>query len=429
MDDIPLYFLFGLLGVLIVLSGLLSGSETALMSLNRYRLRHRVKQGHLPSKMAEDLLARPDRLISLILLFNNIVQAMIPMGLLVVGQRLTGDPELAILIATIGSALMIFLFSESIPKTLGALHPEGIGLPAAAIYWPLLRVIWPLIAVVNLVGNTLLRLFGVTSEQVAKHSLSTEELRSVVAEAGAMIPQRHQKMLLSLLDLEKASVEDIMVPRNEIIGVDLTDPPDKVKKQLVSSNHTRLPLYNGSVDDVRGIIHLRNVLTVLVTEPFEPQNLLKLAREPYFIPAGTPLNQQLLNFQNQKRRIAFVVDEYGDIQGLVTLADILEEVVGEFTSDPSMRVRNVQMDPDGSYLVNGAITIRTLNRTLGWKLPTAGPRTINGLVLEQLEDIPKAGKKIVVRDYQIEIADTHANAVKTARIRPPVAVQPTEAAA
>ncbi|MBI3171186.1 MAG: DUF21 domain-containing protein, partial [Hydrocarboniphaga effusa] len=242
MDEIPLIYLFGLVGALIVFSGFFSGSETALMSLNRYRLRHRVKQGHLPSKMAEDLLARPDRLISLILLFNNIVQAMIPMALLVIGQRITGDPELGILIATIGSALMIFIFSESIPKTLGALHPEGVGLPAAAIYWPLLRVIWPLIAVVNLIGNTLLRLFGVTPEQAAKHSLSTEELRSVVAEAGALIPRRHKKMLLSLLDLEKSTVEDIMVPRNEIIGVDLTDPPDKVKKQLVSSNHTRLPL-------------------------------------------------------------------------------------------------------------------------------------------------------------------------------------------
>ena len=429
MDEIPLSYLFGLVGALIVLSGFFSGSETALMTLNRYRLRHRVKQGHLPSKMAEDLLARPDRLISLILLFNNIVQAMIPMALLVIGQRLTGDPELAILIATIGSALMIFVFSESMPKTLGALHPEGIGLPAAAIYWPLLRVIWPLITVVNLFGNTLLRLFGVTPEQAAKHSLSTEELRSVVAEAGALIPQRHQKMLLSLLDLEKATVEDIMVPRNEIIGVDLTDPPAKIREQLIASQHTRLPLYQGSIDELRGIIHLRSALKWISTVEEDAQALLTLAREPYFIPEGTPLNHQLLNFQNQKRRIGFVVDEYGDIQGLVTLADILEEVVGEFTSDPAMRARNISMDADGSYLVNGALTIRTLNRTLGWKLPTTGARTVNGLILEQLEEIPKAGKKIVVKDYQIEITDTNANAVKSARIRPPSPQKPAAEAA
>lgn len=429
MDEIPLSWLFGLVGVLIVMSGFFSGSETGLMTLNRYKLRHRARQGHIPSKMAQDLLSRPDRLISLILLFNNIVQAMIPMAILLIAQRVTGDDELAILIATVGSALLVFIFSESMPKTLGALHPEGIGLPAAAVYWPLLRVIWPLIAFINLIGNTLLRLFGVTPEQAAQHSLSTEELRMVVAEAGAMIPQRHQRMLLSLLDLEKSTVEDIMVPRNEIVGIDLTSSPDKVKQQLVNSKHTRLPLYNDSIDEVKGIIHLRNAILGIVTEPFDPQTLLKLARDPYFIPEGTPLNQQLLNFQNHKRRIAFVVDEYGDIQGLVTLQDILEEVVGEFTSDPAMRTRNVTMDPDGTYLVNGAITIRTLNRNLGWKLPTAGPRTLNGLVLEQLEDIPKPGKKITVKDYEIEITDAQANAVKTARIRPPAVIKPSAEAA
>ncbi|MCI0750029.1 MAG: HlyC/CorC family transporter [Nevskiales bacterium] len=425
MDEIPLVLLFGLLGLLIVLSGFFSGSEIALMTLNRYRLRHRAKQGHLPSKMAQDLLERPDRLIGLILLFNNIVQALIPVALLIVAQRLTGDVELSVLIATAGSALMIFIFSESMPKTLGALHPEGLGLTASTVYWPLMRVLWPVVALVNLVGNTLLRLFGVSHEQATQHSLSTEELRSVVAEAGALIPERHQKMLLSLLDLEKATVEDIMVPRNEIVGIDLTDPPTKIREQLVASLHTRLPLYQGSIDEMRGIIHLRNALKWVSVSAEDAQALLKLAREPYFIPEGTPLNQQLLNFQNQKRRIGFVVDEYGDIQGLVTLADILEEVVGEFTSDPAMRAKSLSMEADGSYLVSGTMTIRTLNRTLGWRLPTAGPRTINGLVLEQLEDMPKAGRKITVRGYQIEITDTHANAVKTARIHPPTEPEAT----
>ena len=220
-----------------------------------------------------------------------------------------------------------------------------------------------------------------------------------------------------------------MVPRNEIVGVDLTDPPDRIKAQLIGSQHTRLPLYNGSIDDLRGIIHLRNAQKIIATDPFDVQELLHGSREPYVIPAGTPLNQQLLNFQNQKRRIGFVVDEYGDIQGLVTLADILEEVVGEFTSDPASRVKNVSMEADGSYVVNGGVTIRTLNRTLGWKLPTAGPRTINGLVLEQLEDIPKPGKQVRVRDYLIEITETQANAVRTARIRPPTATRPADVAA
>ncbi len=427
MDEFTLYLLLGVLVVLLLLSAFFAGSETALMALNRYRLRHMAKTGHRGARFTEKLLKRPDRLIGMILLGNIAVHSASAAIVTYITLRLYGEAWIAA--ATGILTVFILVFGEIAPKTLSALYPERVAIPSSFIYMPLQWLVFPVVYVVNLLSNGLLRMFGVSPEQAAQHSLSSEELRTVVAEAGALIPRRHQKMLLSLLDLEKASVEDIMVPRNEIIGVDLTDPPDKVKKQLVSSNHTRLPLYNGSIDDVRGIIHLRNVMTVLVTEPFETQNLLKLAREPYFIPEGTPLNQQLLNFQNQKRRIAFVVDEYGDIQGLVTLADILEEVVGEFTTDPAMLVKNVVMDPDGSYLVHGAITIRTLNRTLGWKLPTAGPRTINGLVLEQLEDIPKAGKKIVVRDYQIEIADTQANAVKTARIRPPVAAKPSEAVA
>jgi len=213
-----------------------------------------------------------------------------------------------------------------------------------------------------------------------------------------------------------------------VVGIDLTDPPDRIRAQLIGSQHTRLPLYNGSIDELKGIIHLRNAQRVIAAEPLDVPELVRSSREPYFIPAGTPLNQQLLNFQNQKRRIGFVVDEYGDIQGLVTLADILEEVVGEFTSDPAARAKNVTMEADGSYVVAGGVTIRMLNRTLGWKLPTAGPRTINGLVLEQLEDIPKPGKQVRVRDYLIEITETQANVVRTARIRPP-ATKPAEVAA
>ncbi|MGQ0587390.1 MAG: HlyC/CorC family transporter [Gammaproteobacteria bacterium] len=423
MDDISLPMLFALLGLLLTLSAFFSGSETGLMTLNRYRLRHMAKAGHRGARLAERLLARPDRLIGTILVGNNIVNAMAVMVATVISLRVYEEfgvsEELALSAGTTAITLLILVFGEVTPKTLAAIHPDRVGLPAGFVYWVIRWPLLPLVLLVNLFSNGLLRLFGVSPEEAAQHSLSTEELRSVVAEAGAMIPQRHQRMLLSLLDLEKATVEDIMVPRNEIVGVDLTDPPDRIKAQLVGSQHTRLPLYNGSIDDVRGIIHLRNALKSLSADVFDPQDLLANAREPYYIPEGTPLNQQLLNFQNQKRRIGFVVDEYGDIQGLVTLADILEEVVGEFTSDPAARAKNVSMEADGSYLVNGSITIRTLNRTLGWKLPTAGPRTVNGLVLEQLEDIPKPGKQVRVRDYVIEITETQANVVRTARIRPP----------
>jgi Mg2+/Co2+ transporter CorB len=433
LDDIPLSALCTLLGVLLLLSAFFSGSETGLMTLNRYRLRHMAKAGNRGARLAEILLARPDRLIGTILVGNNIVNSAAVVTATVIAQRSYDtfgiSEEFAVSVGGILVTLLILIFGEVTPKTLAAIHPERVGLPAAYVYWILRWVLYPFVLLINFFSNGLLKLMGVSPEDAAQHSLSTEELRSVVAEAGAMIPQRHQKMLLSLLDLEKATVEDIMVPRNEIVGIDITDPGDRIKAQLVNSQHTRLPLYSGSIDDLRGIIHLRNALKLVQDDPFDAQGLLRNAREPYFIPEGTPLNQQLLNFQNQKRRIGFVVDEYGDIQGLVTLADILEEVVGEFTSDPASRVKNVSMESDGSYLVNGGITIRALNRNLGWKLPTAGPRTVNGLVLEQLEDIPKPGKQVTVRDYLIEITETQANAVRTARIRPPAARKETAEAA
>ncbi len=431
MNEIPLPTLFALLGLLLLLSAFFSGSETGLMTLNRYRLSHRAKKGHRPSRLAQKLLERPDRLIGMILVGNNIINALAVTLMSVIALRIHSQfglsEELGLFLGSAAITLLLLIFGEVTPKTLSAIHPERLALPASYVYTALQWPFYPFVVLINLFSNGILRLAGVTPEQAAQHNLSTEELRSVVAEAGAMIPQRHQRMLLSLLDLEKATVEDIMVPRNEIVGVDLTDPPDKMRAQLITSQHTRLPLFNGSIDDMRGIIHLRNAIKVVGAEPFDPAHMLRLAREPYFIPEGTPLNQQLLNFQNQKRRIGFVVDEYGDIQGLVTLTDILEEVVGEFTSDPAQRIKNVEVEADGSYLVNGGVTIRTLNRTLGWKLPSTGPRTINGLVLEHLEDIPKPGKLLQLRDYQLEITETQGNAVKTARIRPPQEAKPEAA--
>jgi Mg2+/Co2+ transporter CorB len=340
----------------LLLSGFFSGSETGLMTLNRYRLRHRAQLGERGAKMAQDLLRRPDRLIGLILLLNNIAQALIPMLLVAIALRLTGDPETAVVIATAGTALLIFIFSESMPKTLGAIHPERIALPAAYVYWPLLRAMGWLVDLVNIIGNRILRLFGVSPEDAAQHSLSAEELRTVVAEAGAMIPQRHQKMLLSILDLEHSTVEDIMVPRNEIVGVDVSEPWDEVRHQIIESQHTRLPVYRGSIDQLLGVVHLRRLMRLAAENRMELDTLMEYVREPYFIPEGTPLNQQLLNFQNQRRRMGFVVDEYGDIRGLVTLDDILEEVVGEFTTDPSLRVKSFFPEADGSYRVSGSVT-------------------------------------------------------------------------
>ncbi len=418
MNDLPLAALIAALLACIITSGFFSGSETGLMTLNRYRLRHRAQQGERGARMAQDLLRRPDRLIGLILLLNNVAQALIPMLLMAIALRMTGDAETAVLIATVATALLIFVFSESMPKTLGALNPERIAIPAAFLYWPLLRVLGWFVDIVNIVGNRFLRLFGVSPEDAAQHSLSVEELRTVVSEAGAMIPQRHQKMLLSILDLEHSTVEDIMVPRSEIDGIDLSEPWERVRQQIVESAHTRLPVYHGSIDDLQGVVHLRRLMRLAVDNRLDLESMQGYVREPYYIPQGTPLNQQLLNFQNQRRRLGFVVNEYGDIQGLVTLDDILEEVVGEFSGDPALRMKNVRSEADGSYRVSGSVTLRSLNRSLGWKLPLDGPRTVNGLVMERLEQIPQPGRQLEIDGYLFEITETRANVVKDARITP-----------
>lgn len=423
MNDIPLPALFALLFLLLCLSAFFSGSETGLMTINRYRLKTRARAGHRGSQLAQSLLERPDRLIGVILLGNNFVNSLAAATATIIALRLfPGDTGIAI--ATGSLTLLLLIFGEVTPKTLAALHPERIGIPAAFVLWPLLRLMFPIVWVVNLLSNGLLRMLGVSAEEAAQHSLSSEELRTVVAEAGAMIPQRHQKMLLSILDLEKGTVEDIMVPRNEIVGIDVSQTWEQIRDQITSTQHTRLPLFSGSIDELVGVIHVRRILPMLSSGDLHTRTLIEAAKEPYFIPEGTPLNQQLLNFQNQKRRIGFVVDEYGDIQGLVTLEDILEEVVGEFTSDPATRIKNVYADPDGSYRMSGSVTLRSLNRSLGWKLPTNGPKTVNGLLLEKLENIPQPGRQVEIGGYLFEITETRSNAVRATRVRPPAKAVP-----
>lgn len=419
MDEFPIGLLLGLLALLIAMSAFFSGSETALMALNRYRLQHLASTGDKSAQRVAALLKRQDRLIGIILLGNNFVNILASAIATVIGLRMFGEPGIAI--ATGLLTLVILLFAEVTPKTLAALHPEKLAYPAAWVYVPLLKVLYPLVWLISTIAGFLLRLLGVDPEDVAEHSLSTEELRTVVAETGAMIPRRHQHMLLSILDLEKATVEDIMVPRNEIVGVDISRDWQEVLDQIQNSHHTRLPLYDGSIDDIKGIIHLRRILGLLASQTLNAESLMQQAREPYFIPEGTPLNQQLLNFQNQRRRIGFVVDEYGDIQGLVTLEDILEEIVGEFTTDPATRARHATANGDGSYSVNAMTNVRSLNRAMGWSLPSTSARTLNGLILEQLEDIPEPGTHLQLNKYQVEIISTKANVIQQVKMTPPKA--------
>lgn len=416
MDDIPIGLLFAALVVLLLLSAFFSGSETALMALNRYRLRHLADQGHSGARRAQMLLERPDRLIGLILLGNNLVNILITQLATFLGYRLYGDAGIAI--ATGVLTLVILIFAEVAPKTLGALHSEQVAYPAAYVYRPLLSLLYPLVWFVNLLANSVLRMLGVSKRGGATHALSREELKTVLTEAGGLIPRKHQKMLLSILDLENTTVEDIMVPRNEIVGIDLEDDWDEIVDQLRNSAYTRMPVYRGGIDNVVGFLHMRKVLPLLLEEEFDRNDLEATLREPYFIPESTSLNRQLLNFQREKRRIGLVVDEYGDIQGLVTLEDLLEEIVGEFTTDPAALARDIHPQEDGTYLVDGSVHVRELNRALGWDLHTDGPRTINGLVLEHMEFIPEPGTSMLIDGYPIEIVQSKSNAVKTVRIGP-----------
>ncbi|MGD8709434.1 MAG: HlyC/CorC family transporter [Ectothiorhodospiraceae bacterium] len=416
MNEIPLSVLFLALGVLIVLSGCFSGSETGLMTLNRYKLRHLARSGHRGARMADRLLQRPDRLIGIILLGNNFVNILASSLATIIALRLGGENAIAVAAGLL--TLVILIFSEVAPKTLAALYPERVAFPASFFLAPLLRVLYPLVWAVNGIANGLLRLVGVRFDEAEGSSLSREELRTVVNEAGAMIPRRHQKMLVNILDLEKATVDDIMIPRNEIVGIDLDQDWNDAVEQIASTQYTRMPVFRGSVDEVEGILHVRQVIPGLMRRELTRENVLAHMQEPYFVPEGTPLHVQLLNFQARRRRIGLVVDEYGDIRGLVTLEDILEEIVGEFTTDPAEAIQDVHPQEDGSFLVEGGASVRELNRLLNWNMPTTGPKTLNGLILEHLETIPESGTSLLLNDYPVTIVKTQGNRVTMARIQP-----------
>ena len=417
MDNISTEILFATLGILIICSAYFSGSETGIMSLNRYRLRHLEKQNHRGAKRVSKLLARPDRLIGLILIGNNLVNIAASAIATVIGIRLFGD--MGILIATITLTLIILIFAEVTPKTLAALYPEKIAFPSSIILSLLLKLLFQFVVAVNWITNGLLMLIGISPEQRQEHSLSSEELRTVVNESGAMLAKRDQNMLVGILDLDKVTVEDIMIPRNELVGIDINDDWKKIQKQLAQSNHTRVLLYRDNMDDVVGYIHLRDALKLLFKNQFTKTTLIRAVKELYFIPEGTTLNVQLLKFQHAKERLGLVVDEYGDIQGLVTLEDILEEVVGDFTTTMERTTsEEVHVQPDGSYLVDGSATIRDINKEMTWAFPTDGPKTLNGLIIEYLEDIPEANLSVRIAGYPLEIVDVSDNMIKTVRILP-----------
>lgn len=420
--DVPLGLLFGLLIVLLVLSALFSSTETALMSLNRYRLRHLARTGHRSAKLAEQLLERPDRIIGLILLGNNAANLAAAALTTMIALRLGG--ESAVLAGTLILTVVVLIFSEVAPKTLAALHPTKVALPAALVYYPLLKLAYPVVWVINLMANGMLRLLGLRQQNVGPSALSAEELRTVVAEAGVMVPRRHQRMLLSVLDLDAITVDDVMVPRQEIVGIDLDRDWQQNLALIQTTQHQRLPVYRDDIDNIIGVVRIRQLLPDLAKGALTEQRLLEHTREAYFVPEGTPLNKQLLNFQQQKRRSAFVVDEYGDVQGLITTEDILREIVGELESEPVLSEVGVTRESDSSYLVDASTNIRRLNRLMNWDLPTDGPKTLNGLIIEHLETIPPSGTALVVNGYPIEILDTTEHGIKQVRVVTPDADEP-----
>lgn len=399
-----------------MISAYFSGSETAMMSLNRYRLRHLASNDHKGAQRALKLLDRPDRLIGLILIGNNLVNILASAIATIIGMRLFGDMGVAI--ATGVLTIVVLVFAEVTPKTFAALHPERIAFPSSILLGWLLILLSPLVKVINLITSMFLRLMGIKTVKTSD-ALSQEELRTVVHEAGALIPQRHQEMLLSILDLEKVTVEDIMISRSDIYAINVNDDFKLINKQVIQSPHTRVLVYRDNIDDAVGFIHLRDALRLQSKEQFSKSSLLRAVKELYFIPEGTPLNVQLTNFQQNKERIGLVVDEYGDIQGLVTLEDILEEIVGDFTTSMlTTASEDINIQQDGSFLIDATINIRDLNKEMKWNLPIDGPKTLNGLIIEFLEDIPAANTSLRIVDYQIEVIDVADNMIKTVRVLP-----------
>ncbi|WP_426359916.1 HlyC/CorC family transporter [Pseudocolwellia sp. HL-MZ19] len=417
MDNISTETLFLILGFLILFSAYFSSSETSMMSLNRYRLRHLENQKHKGAKRVSKLLAKPDRLIGLILIGNNLVNIFASLIAGIIAERLYGDA--GIFYAGLALTFVILIFAEVTPKTLAALYPEKIAFPSSIFLNLLLKILFPFVIAVNWLTNGILKIIGISSEQREQHSLSSEELKTVVSESGGLLAKRDQNMLVSILDLEKVTVEDIMIPRSELQGIDINDDWKVIQKRLTQANHTRVLLYRDSIDDVVGYIHMRDALKLLSKNQFTKATLVRAVRELYFIPEGTTLNVQLLKFQHAKERLGLVVDEYGDIQGLVTLEDILEEIVGDFTTTMTPAAsEEVTLQPDGSYLVDGSANIRDINKEMSWNFASDGPKTLNGLIIEHLEDIPEANLSVRISGYPIEIIDVSENMIKTVRILP-----------
>jgi len=407
--------------VLLVMSGFFSISETSMMALNRYRLRHLVTEGHGGAKRAAALLRRTDRLLGAILIGNNFVNIAAAVLANVIAVDLLGQGKLAYAVTTVGTTFALVVFAEIVPKVIGATYPERIALPLAYVLGPLQRLLTPVVWFVNLFARPLLHLGGVRAN--AEHEaprLSPAEIRTLVLESSHFMPKKHVSILLNLFDLGSITVQDIMVPRAKIESIRLDDDMETIARQLATSYHMRLPVYRSSMGEVAGVLHLRKVLGLLSAGGLDRAALEQMLADPYFVPASTPALAQLQYFQESRERIALVVDEYGEVLGLVALEDIIEEIIGKFTTSLPSAAPALAWDEEGTALVDGSMAVRELNRALDLSLPTDGPKTLNGLVLEQLQDIPEANVALKVDGVPMEIVAAQGRVVKTVRLfRPP----------
>ena len=415
-DQIPLPWLFTALAVMLLIAGFFSIAETSMMALNRARLKHLVREGRRSARLTQALLDKTDRLLGVILLGNNLVNAASAVLVAEMSIRLFGEGEYVLMIATATVTFFILVFSEITPKVIGAAYPEAIALPSAYVLTPLLRIAYPVVWFVNLFVQGLLRLLFIKPPAVGGENLSMEELRTLVLEGGKYIPKKHQSIFLNLFELEDMTVDDTMTPRGQIEGIDMQDDLDDIHTAISTAHHTRLVVYEGGLDKVVGILHVRKFLNASRREPLDKEGIRGILRDPYYLPEGTPLLQQLTNFQEQMRHVGLVVDEYGEILGLVTLQDILEEIVGEFTSQKPMSGNLLRKEPDGSVIAEGTCPLRVLNRKAGFRFPLEGPKTINGLVLEALEEIPEPGTSLMVAGHPVEVMQVHDRMVKVVRI-------------
>ncbi|MEL7941366.1 MULTISPECIES: HlyC/CorC family transporter [Pseudomonas] len=414
MGDIHPGYLIGLLVVLLLCSAFFSSVETGVLSLDRYRLRHQAKQGNRAARRTSWLLLRTDRLLGTILIGNNLVNVIASSLATVLALRLWGD--FAVAPTALALTLVLLIFGEITPKTYATLRPERVAFPASLPLLWLQRLFSPLLWLMNGVSNGILRLCGLDPAQRRSRPLNNDELRSVVSESSEKLSANRQDMLLSILDLEKITVNDLMVPRNEVQGIDLDDDVESIIGQLRNTTHTRLPVFRNDINQVEGIVHMRQIARLLTHNQLTKDSLRAACLEPYFIPESTPLATQLINFQKQKRRIGIVVDEYGEVIGIITLEDILEEIVGEFSNADALRNPDIHPQADGTYVIDGSANIRELNRALGWQLPSEGPKTLNGLVTEALEQIPDCPVCLRIGPYRLEILQSGENRVKSVRV-------------